>query len=148
MNDTTVSNAPETSTDNTVINSTATDNTVTDSVGNPAAHHIDVVNADTHIVVRIGGTVVADTTAAKVLIEGKIPPRYYIPQADVRMDLFTRTTSTTHCPFKGDASYWSVDVDGETHDDIVWSYPDPISAVADIAGLLSFYDERVELTVT
>ena len=54
---------------------------------------------------------------------------------------------TTQCPFKGDASYWTLELDGKVHDGIVWSYEAPIPAAAGIAGLLSFYNDRVDLTV-
>ncbi len=111
-----------------------------------SAHHISVTDANQHVVVKISGEVIADSTAVKLLKEGDLPPRYYIPQTDVRMDLLDPTKTSSHCPFKGDATYWSAQIDGKTHEDIVWSYPTPIPAVADIAGFLSFYDERVELT--
>lgn len=111
------------------------------------AHHITITDAEGRVTVRIGGTTVADSTGAKVLHEGKLPPRYYLPAADVDHSLLTLTSTSTHCPFKGDATYWSVTVDGETHANVVWSYPTPIPQVAGIAGLLSFYNERVELTV-
>ena len=64
------------------------------------------------------------------------------------MDLLTPTESITHCPHKGDARYWSLIVDGEELQDVVWSCEDPISAMSDIAGLLCFYDEQVTLEVT
>ena len=63
------------------------------------------------------------------------------------VDLLRPTTFHTTCPFKGDASYWSADIGGRTHDGIVWSYEAPIPAAADIAGLLSFYPDRAEITV-
>ena len=111
-------------------------------------HHISVMDANSHVVITLEGEVVADSMNVKLLKEGDLPPRYYIPQDDVRMDLLVPTQTSSHCPFKGDASYWSVQVDDKTHEDIVWSYASPIPAVADIAGLLSFYNERVELTDT
>ncbi len=111
------------------------------------AHRITVSDAEAHVSVHINATLVAESHQAKVLREGKLPPRYYFPAEDVNLLLLTATDTSTHCPFKGDARYWSVTVDNATHDDVVWAYDDPIPAVADIAGLMSFYDERVELTV-
>ncbi len=64
------------------------------------------------------------------------------------MDLLRPTTFHTDCPFKGEASYWSLDINGKIHDGIVWSYEEPISGAADIKGLLCFYPDRVEMTVT
>lgn len=111
------------------------------------AHRITISDAGAHVSVRIGSALVAESDRAKVLHEGKLPPRYYFPPEDVDLTLLTPTDTSTHCPFKGDASYWSVTVDGATHDDVVWAYDSPIPAAADIAGLMSFYDERVELVV-
>ena len=95
--------------------------------------------------VSVAGVTVADSRSAKVLTEGSLPPRYYLPAADVRMDLLARTDTSTRCPHKGVAEYWSLTVSGETHDDIVWSYPHPIDEAADIAGMLCFYNERVAI---
>jgi uncharacterized protein (DUF427 family) len=63
------------------------------------------------------------------------------------MDLLRPTSFTTHCPFKGQASYWTLELNGKVHDGIVWSYETPIAGVEDVAGMLSFYPERVDLTV-
>ncbi len=106
-----------------------------------------ITTADSHVVVEIDGTVVADTTDARVLFETNLPPRYYIPLGDVRSELLTPTDTSTHCPYKGDAHYWTVMVDGTSHIDIVWSYGDPIPESADIKGFVSFYPDRVTLTV-
>ncbi len=91
--------------------------------------------------------VLAETQNALALHEGRLPTRYYIPQADVRMELLTSTDKHTECPFKGTASYWSVRVGDETIPDLVWSYPDPIPDAKEIAGLMCFYNERVDLAV-
>ena len=74
-------------------------------------------------------------------------PRFYIPRDDVQMDLLRPTSFHTTCPFKGEASYWSADIGGQTHDGIVWAYEAPIPAAAEIAGYLSFYPNRTEVTV-
>ncbi len=120
----------------------------TASTDAPLAHHISITDANEHVIVKIAGEVVADSVAVKVLAEGDLPARYYFPQVDVRMELLAPTKTSSHCPFKGDATYWSVQAGDKTHEDVVWSYPSPIPAVDEIAGLLSFYNERVELTTT
>ncbi len=112
------------------------------------AHHISITDANEHVIVKIAGEVVVDSVAAKLLSEGGLPVCYYFPQADVRMELLTPTKTSSHCPFKGDASYWSVQTGDKTHEDVVWSYPNPIPAAGEIAGLLSFYNERVDLDIT
>ena len=81
-----------------------------------------------------------------LLKEGKLPTRYYIPREDVRIEL-QATDSSTHCPFKGDASYWSADVNGEQITDIAWTYPHPIPSAEQIAGLVCFYNEKVDIEV-
>lgn len=106
-----------------------------------------ITPTEARVVVEIDGTVLADTTAARVLDETGLPPRYYIPFDDVRGELLTPTTTSTHCPHKGDARYWSVTIDGIEHRDIVWAYDAPIEASAEIAGLLSFYPDRTTITV-
>lgn len=73
-----------------------------------------------------GGATVLDTTSGMLLHESNLGPQLYLPRDDVRGDLLTRTEHRTHCPFKGDASYWSVTVNGQTADNAVWSYLDPL----------------------
>jgi len=74
-------------------------------------------------------------------------PRYYIPREDVRTELLRPTARKTACPFKGQASYWSAQVGEEIYKNLVWSYPTPIPNAGQIAGLMCFYNERVELTI-
>lgn len=112
-----------------------------------SGHTITIRPGDAHVEVRLDGEVLASTDRPVLLDETGLPTRYYLHRDDVRMDLLRPTTFQTTCPFKGDASYWSVDVGGQSHDGIVWSYETPIEGAADIAGLLSFYPERVEITV-
>ncbi|MDX1995388.1 MAG: DUF427 domain-containing protein [bacterium] len=107
-------------------------------------HRVDVLQSDREIRIMVGGQVIAETKRPMLLLETSLPPRYYIPQEDVRMDLLTPTQTHTRCPYKGLASYWSATINGQTIDDIVWSYLDPLPDAAKIKGLLSFYDERVE----
>ena len=111
------------------------------------APRIAVRDARQPVTVRVAGEIVADSITAKVLTEGDLPPRFYLPRSDVRMDLLTRTATSTHCPWKGEAEYWSLTVAGEIHHDIAWSYPRPVPEAAGIAGLLCFYNERVTLDI-
>ena len=82
-----------------------------------------------------------------LLFETGLPTRYYLPRTDVRMDLLTPTDTRTGCAYKGRARYWSVEVDGETHEDIVWGYDRPRSEALAVAGRVCFYDERVDVVI-
>lgn len=110
-------------------------------------HTITITQGNAHVVVMLGGTKLAESDRPVLLDETGLPTRYYLPRADVRTDLLQPTGTHTTCPFKGEASYWSAEVDGERHEDLVWSYPDPIPQAAQIAGLMCFYPDRAELTV-
>ena len=79
-----------------------------------------------------------------LLHETGLPTRYYVPRDDIDMERLVPTETTTNCPFKGDAVYWSADVDGTVVADVAWSYPVPIPERADITGLVCFFDERVD----
>ena len=109
------------------------------------AHHIEITSTKEHVVVSLNGDVLADTTRPVVLQEGKLPPRYYLRREDVRMDKLTHSETTSHCPFKGDATYWSLK-DGAP--DIAWTYERPIAGAEQIAGLVCFYNEKVTLEIT
>lgn len=95
----------------------------------------------------LGGEKLAVSDRPVLLDETGLPTRYYVPQEDVRTELLRPTSHQTTCPFKGQASYWSVVLGDEVYDDIVWSYQTPIPQAAGIAGLMCFYTERVELTI-
>jgi uncharacterized protein (DUF427 family) len=110
-------------------------------------HTVTITPSDAHVEVRLEGEKLAATDHALRLDETGLPARYYLPRDDVRMDLLRPTTFHTTCPFKGEASYWSADIGGRTHDGIVWAYETPIPAAVDIAGFLSFYPDRVEVIV-
>jgi uncharacterized protein (DUF427 family) len=110
-------------------------------------HQITIMPAATRVEVSLGGEKVAESERAVVLRETGLPARYYLPREDVRTELLRPTARHTTCPFKGQASYWSVQVGDEIHEDIVWSYPTPIPSAEGIAGLMCFYNERVELTI-
>jgi uncharacterized protein (DUF427 family) len=109
------------------------------------AHRITVSEPIMAVRVEVDGVVVAETSRALVLREGGLPPRYYVPRDDVRMDLLVATEHATNCPFKGDASYWTLELEGGRHENIAWSYEEPIASLPEIAGRLCFYNERVEL---
>ena len=110
-------------------------------------HRIVITPSDGHLEVRVGSEILAKTDRALVLAESGLIDRYYIPRDDIRMELLHPTDSATTCPFKGQASYWSVTVDGATHPDLAWSYETPIPAVAEIEGHICFYNNRVELVI-
>lgn len=94
--------------------------------------------------VVVGGVAVAETAAALTLREGSYPPVRYIPRADIRADLFARTERRSHCPYKGEASYFTVTAGGRTLADAAWSYEAPFPAVAAIGGHLAFYPDKVD----
>lgn len=105
---------------------------------------IDTLPSSRSVKVVLGGETIAETTRAHFLFETGLPTRYYIPADDVRMDLLTRSETTTQCPYKGTASYWSADINGRKFEDIVWFYPDPIPECPKIKDLLCFYNEKVD----
>jgi uncharacterized protein (DUF427 family) len=94
--------------------------------------------------VEMNGTVIADSKRALLLRETGHRPVYYFPQSDVRMDLFTSTDTHTRCPYKGDASYWTITVGDRTVKDAAWGYLDPLPGREDIAGYVAFYWNRVD----
>jgi uncharacterized protein (DUF427 family) len=108
---------------------------------------IDVLESDRRVQVEIGGVTVADSIRPRLLFETRLPTRYYLPHDDVRTDLLIPTGTQTGCPYKGTASYWTATVDGVEHPDIVWSYQTPLLEVAKVAGLMCFYNEKVDLIV-
>jgi uncharacterized protein (DUF427 family) len=112
-----------------------------------SGHTITIAPREARVEVRLDGELLAATDHPLLLDETGLPTRYYLPRQDVEIDRFRATTFHTTCPFKGEASYWSIDVDGQTHDGIAWSYETPIPAAADIKGLWSFYPDRVQITV-
>lgn len=112
-----------------------------------AGHTVTTSVGDAHVEVVVDGEVVAATDRPVLLEETGIPTRYYIPRDDVRMDRFRPIALTTVCPFKGTASYWTLEVGGTTHDGIAWSYDQPIDAAVGITEMLSFFDDRAEVRV-
>jgi uncharacterized protein (DUF427 family) len=110
-------------------------------------HRVDILESSRHVRVSINGEVVAETERPKVLFETGLPPRYYIPPEDVREDVLVESEKNTRCPYKGVASYWSVEAGGERVENLIWYYPEPIPEAARIKGLLAFFNEKVDLEV-
>ncbi len=108
---------------------------------------IDILSSSRSVRVEIDGTTVADSTNASFLFETGLPTRYYLPKTDVRMDLMTATDLETACPYKGVARYWTADVDGVTHENILWGYDSPLAESQKITGMVSFYNEKVDVFI-
>lgn len=107
-------------------------------------HPITIAPAGRRITVVAGGRTIAATNRALTLREANYPPVHYIPREDVEMAALVRSEHGTHCPYKGDASYFSIPSGGDRAVDAVWSYETPHDAVAAIAGHLAFYPDRVD----
>jgi len=108
---------------------------------------VDILGSSRHVRVEVDGVTVADSRQPRILYETGLPPRYYLPLTDVRMDLLRDSQTQTHCPYKGSASYWSVDTGQGLHEDIGWIYRTPLPESQKIAGLACFYDERVAVYI-
>ncbi len=109
-------------------------------------HPITITPDSAHITVTAGGKTIADTKNALRLQEANYKPVYYIPQQDADMSLLAKTDHGSHCPYKGDASYYSIP-NAERGDNAVWTYETPHEAVAEIKEHLAFYPDRVEISV-
>jgi len=106
---------------------------------------VDILASSRHVRIEVDGVTVAESSQPRILFETGLPPRYYLPLTDVRMDLLRPSATQSHCPYKGTASYWSVDAGHGVHADIVWIYRTPLPESQKIAGLACFYDERVDV---
>lgn len=109
-----------------------------------ASHPITIAYATQRVRVVHDGRVIADTRRALALKEASYPVVHYIPREDVDMSALSRTTHTTHCPYKGDAAYFSISADGRVSENAIWTYEAPFPAVRAIAGHLAFYPQRVD----
>ncbi len=107
-----------------------------------ATHKIDIAPFGGRVRVRVAGEIVADTAHALLLQEGALPPVFYVPRGDVHMKQFAPSPKTSHCPFKGDACYFSKE-GGPA--DVAWSYEAPLAQVSAIAGHLAFYPDKAEV---
>src|SRR5580693_6914441 len=108
-------------------------------------HPITISTNHRRVRVSIGGVVIAETTDALTLKEASHPAVNYVPRKDAKMALFTRSARLTHCPYKGDASYFSINAEGKTIENAIWSYETPFPAMAEIAGHLGFYPDKVKI---
>ena len=112
------------------------------------SHPITIEPTGRHVTVRVNGEVVADTDAALTLQESTYAAVQYIPLSDVNGDVLRRTATATYCPYKGDASYYSVVASGgDTVDDAIWTYGQPYEAVAALKGHVAFYPDKAEVIV-
>jgi len=107
-------------------------------------HPITIEHNPRRVVVKVAGRTIADTKNALALKEASYPVVQYIPRKDVDMSLLERTERATHCPYKGDASYYSIPVGGARTDNAVWSYETPYAAMAQIKDYVAFYPDRVD----
>ena len=108
---------------------------------------VDILASTRQVRVEIDGVTVADSRQPRILFETGLPPRYYMPLTDLRMDLLRPAQTSSHCPDKGAASYWTVDTGQAEHRDVVWMYRTPLPESQKIAGLACFYNEKVDLFV-
>jgi uncharacterized protein (DUF427 family) len=108
---------------------------------------VDILRASRSVRIEVAGAVVAETTHPTFLFETGLPRRTYIPKLDVRMALLQPTDSASMCPYKGTARYWSVRAGDDVYRDLAWSYDAPFRESAPIAGLVAFYDEKVDVYV-
>lgn len=102
---------------------------------------------DNRVRVEIEGVTLADSTKAIALHEGSLPTRYYLPKEDVRLDLLQPTDTSTVCGWKGTARYWSAEINGGLHRDVVWGYEEPLDGATEIAGRVCFYNEKVDILI-
>jgi len=113
-----------------------------------ATHPITISPTGAHVTVRVGGVTVAETDRALSLAEASYPVAQYIPLQDVDQALLRRTATQSYCPYKGEASYYSLTTpDGATEADIIWAYEEPYDAVKEIAGHVAFYGNRADISV-
>ncbi|HEX4335275.1 MAG TPA: DUF427 domain-containing protein [Polyangiaceae bacterium] len=107
-------------------------------------HPITIAPSSQRVTVLVAGKTIVDTRQALVLKEGSYPAVVYVPREDAAMDLLERSTHSTYCPYKGDASYYSIPVGGERSVNAVWTYENPHAAVGEIKDYLAFYPDRVD----
>jgi len=106
---------------------------------------VDILARPRHVRVEIDGVTVAESDQPRLLFETGLPTRYYMPISALRTDLLRPSDTSTHCPYKGTAGYWSVDTGTRVHKDVVWIYRTPLPESQKVAGLACFYNERVDI---
>jgi uncharacterized protein (DUF427 family) len=107
-------------------------------------HPISIEANPSRVMVKVGGKIIADTSDALILREASYPPVQYIPRRDVDMEALTRSEHTTYCPYKGDASYYSIPAGGDRSLNAVWTYETPFEAMTQIKDYVAFYPDRVD----
>ena len=107
-------------------------------------HRVETKPADARVRVMFNGEVIANSRDAIRLDESKYAPVYYLPRKDVKMERLTRTTHSTHCPFKGEASYYTLSTGGRSVANAVWSYEQPYDEMSVIKERLAFYPDKVD----
>ena len=107
-------------------------------------HRVDLHPDKSHVRVMFGGKVIADSTNALRVEETGHGPVYYIPAKDMVRDLMQKTEHTTYCPFKGTASYWTINAGGKTAENAIWGYETPYDETTKLAGHYAFYGNRVD----
>jgi uncharacterized protein (DUF427 family) len=108
---------------------------------------VDILASSRHVQISVDGVVIADSTRPRILFETGLPPRFYLPMTDVRMELLRPSPRESHCPYKGTATYWDVVVGEKTYEAFVWSYRSPFPESQKVAGLVAFYNEKVDVTL-
>ena len=108
---------------------------------------VDILPSSRHVRVEVDGVTIAESTSPRLLFETGLPVRYYLPKTHVRMDLLVASDTVTHCPYKGEAETWSVRAGDAAHEDLAWSYRTPLPESQKIAGLVAFYNEKVDIYV-
>ena len=108
---------------------------------------VDILPSSRHVRVEVDGVTIAESTSPRLLFETGLPVRYYVPKTHVRMGLLEHTDTESHCPYKGQAEWWSVRAGDKVHDDLAWSYRTPLPESQNVAGLIAFYNEKVDIYV-
>jgi uncharacterized protein (DUF427 family) len=107
-------------------------------------YRVDLLPEQRRVTVTFAGVTIADSTAALRIEESNHQPVFYLPEKDVRLDLMHPTDHHTHCPYKGQASYWTIEAGGKRAENAVWAYPKPYDEVPGLAGHFAFYGNRVD----
>jgi uncharacterized protein (DUF427 family) len=108
---------------------------------------VDILASSRHVRIEVAGETIAESASPRLLFETGLPVRYYLPKTHVRMDKLVPTDTVSHCPYKGEAEWWSVSTSDGVHEDLAWSYRTPLPESQKVAGLIAFYDEKVDVYV-
>lgn len=108
-------------------------------------HRIDTVTSSREIRIELDGTPLATSEQPVILYETGLPRRYYLRREDVDMDRLRPSDTTWHCPYKGEADFWSIEVDGDVYEDLAWAYSDPFKDASEVRDMICFYNEKVDV---